>query len=251
MPYVAPRRAVSTATTITVNSNATALRTAAAATSSGTFNEFIQTTFWTRYPHPLAGSYPAGNFYDCNVGEDGAISSNHTHIDYGGKWCYYPGNGTAGTRKAAFMANGANPVGSTIPIYSWQWNTLAVYDEASNTWSTQRGITAPDEVNPECIVHILHNNTIDTNTGILYKKKFRGDENIYRYNLLTSTMLTTARRPTATEPTSYGHDGGLEFIPTRGSSGALWCFHADRNNNTPMISEYGQHRHNCRRQVVS
>jgi hypothetical protein len=231
--YSGPRRKTSTSTTITVNSSATALKTAAANTGSGTFNEFIQTTFWTRYAHPLTGSYPAGNFYDANVGEDAANSTGHTHIDYGGKWCYDPVR-----RKGMFLANGANPVGSTIRIYSYVWNTLGLYDEASNTWTTQRAVKCPDEgADPDCIVHILHNNTIDTAAGILYKMKFRGSEGIMRYNIATNTFLNTIGRPPM-EPTFYGHDGGLEYIPTRGTSGALWCFHADRNNNTPMISEY-------------
>ena len=240
MAYVAPRRAVSTATSVTINADAPSpLLTAANAASSNTFTSFIQNSFWERVTHSLAGSYPPGNFYDCNVGEDGANASGHTHLDYGGKWCYYPGNGAAGTRKAAFMANGANPVGSTIRIYSHVWNTLAIYDEASNTWSTQRGVKAPNEgADPDCIVHILHNNTIDYTTGILYKKKFRGTDEILRYNLLTDTMLNTIPTAVGIEPNAYSHDGAMEFIPTRGASGALWLHCVDRNTDRPMLAEY-------------
>jgi hypothetical protein len=230
MPYVPPRRTTSTATTLTVNSTATALRTAAAATSSGGFNEFIQTSFWTRYPHPLVGSYPAGNFYDANVGEDAANSTGHTHVDYGGKWCYDPTS-----RKGMFMANGANPVGSTIRIYSYVWNTLALYDEASNTWSTQRAIKAPNEgADPDCIVHILHNNTIGN--GVLYKKKFRTAE-ILRYNIAGNSFLDTIASPDSLEA-NYSRDGALEWIPTRGTVGTLWLFSTDRNTDRPFLAEY-------------
>jgi hypothetical protein len=234
MPWTPPRRATSTATTVTVNSSATALKTAAAATGSGTFNEFIQTTFWTRYAHPLTGSYPAGNFYDANVGEDAANSTGHTHIDYGGKWCYDPVR-----RKGMFLANGANPVGSTIRIYSHVWNTLALYDEASNTWSTQRAVKCPDEgADPDCIVHILHNNTIDATNGILYKKKFRGADRIMRYDIANNTFLNTIPTAVGIEPDNYAHDGAMEWIPTRGTGGALWLFCVDRNNDRPRLAEY-------------
>jgi hypothetical protein len=233
-----PRRAMSGSVTVEVTAN-TPLKSAAAATASGSFNLFLQNSFWERSPHPLTGSYPAGNFFDANPGEDAANSTGHTHIDYGGKWCYDPVR-----RKGMFLANGANPVGQSpnpsdrIRIYSYVWNTLALYDEQSNTWSTQRAVKCPDEgADPDSIVHILHNNTIDAAAGILYKMKFRGSEGIMRYNIGTNTFLNTIGRPPL-EPSAYGHDGGLEWIPTRGASGALWCFHADKNNNTPMISEY-------------
>jgi hypothetical protein len=228
-----PRRAMSGSVTVE-RTTTTALKTAAAATASGAFNLFIQPTFWTRYPHPLVGSYPAGNFYDANVGEDAANATGHTHIDYGGKWCYDPVR-----RKAMFLANGANPVGSTIRIYSHVWNTLGLYDEASNTWSTQRAVKCPDEgADPDCIVHILHNNTIDVTNGILYKKKFRGTDRIMRYDIAANAFLNTIPTAVGIEPDAYGHDGALEWIPTRKSSGALWLHCVDRQTDRPMIAEY-------------
>lgn len=195
----------------------TALQTAAAGMSSNTFLEFIQNSFWQRSQHPAEAGAPL-DFFDCNMGEDGANALGHTMIDYGGKWCYDPTY-----KQAMYMAVGANPIGQGdgTRAYSYLWNARVVYDEASNLWAAQRSIKCPNEgSDPDVIVHILHNNTIGN--GIHYKGKFRTAE-IMRFNLATQAFIDTIPRPS--NEASYARDGAIEYIPTRGTGqGALWLY---------------------------
>lgn len=210
----------------------TALQTAAAGMSSNTFLEFIQSSFWTRTAHPAEAGAPL-DFFDCNVGEDGANALGHTMIDFGGKWVYDPTG-----KQGMYMAVGANPTGQgggTRP-YSYLWNARVVYDEASNTWTAARSIKCPNEgSDPDVLVHILHNNAIDISGRVHYKKKFRTAE-IMRFNLQTQAFIDTI--PSPSNEASGDRSGALEFIPTRGTVGTLWLYGVDSGTDRGRIWEW-------------
>lgn len=222
-------RITSQATTITVAAPSMALKSAIAAVRSGSFVEFNQPSLWTRVPDPR-GNPP--NYYPANPTEDGANYVGHTMIDYGGKWCWDPV-----TRRGMWAGNGANPGGAGVRIYSHQYNTHAIYDESTNVWSVQRGVKGTNEgSDPDCIVHVLHNNAIDVGGRRFYKKKFRSDE-IMVYNLDTRQWLENLPGPSSLEA-SYSRDGAMEVISSRGTKGALWVLATSRATDHSRLVEY-------------
>jgi hypothetical protein len=222
-------RITSNATTITVAAPSKALQSAIASMRSDSFLEFNQTSLWTRLADPRG---PAPDFYPANPTEDGANYAGHTMIDYGGKWCWDPV-----AKQGMWAGNGANPAGKNVRIYSHLYNTHSIYDEASNTWTAYRGIRGPNEgPDPDCIVHVLHNNAIDVVGRRFFKKKFRTDE-IMVYDLDRRVWLDTIAGPGAYEA-SYGRDGAMEVIPTRGARGSLWVLATSRSTDHSRLVEY-------------
>lgn len=222
-------RITSQATTITVTEPSQALASAIAGLRSGSFVEFNQQSLWTRVPDSR-GSPP--NFYPANPTEDGANYVGHTMIDYGGKWCWDPV-----TRTGMWAGNGANPGGSSVRIYSYLYNTHAVYEESTNRWTVRRGIKGSNEgADPDCIVHVLHNNAIDVAGRRFYKKKFRSDD-ILVYDLDSRQWLNTITGPAALEA-SYGRDGAMEVVPTRGARGSIWVLATSRSTDHSRLVEY-------------
>jgi hypothetical protein len=222
-------RITSQATTITVAAPSMALRSAIAGMRNNSFVEFNQGSLWSRTPDPR-GSAP--DFYPANPTEDGANNVGHTMIDYGGKWCWDPV-----TRRGMWAGNGANPAGRSVRIYSHLYNVHSVYEEGTNSWTATRGIKGPNEgADPDCIVHVLHNNAIDVVGRRFYKKKFRTDE-IMVYDLDNRQWLNTMPGPGALEA-SYARDGAMEVVPTRGSKGALWVLATSKSSDHSRLVEY-------------
>lgn len=222
-------RITSLATTITVTSPSMALRAAIAGLRSGSFVEFNQASLWARTTDPRGGP---PDFYAANPTEDGANYVGHTMIDYGGKWCWDPV-----TRRGMWAGNGANPAGRNVRIYSHLYNVHSVYDELTNGWTASRGIKCPNEgSDPDCIVHVLHNNAIDVVGRRFFKKKFRTDD-IMVYDLDGRQWLNTFPGPSAFEAT-YARDGAMEVVPNRGARGALWVLATSRNTDHSRLVEY-------------
>jgi len=222
-------RITSKATTITVAAPSMALKAAIASMRSGTFLEFNQKSLWTRVADPRGA---APDFFPANPTEDGANCVGHTMIDYGGKWCWDPV-----AKQGMWAGNGANPAGKSVRIYSHLYNTHSIYDEATNTWTAYRGVKGTNEgSDPDCIVHVLHNNALDAAGRRFFKKKFRTDQ-IMVYNLETRQWIDTIPGPGAFEA-SYGRDGAMEVIPTRGTKAALWVLSTSKATDHSRLVEY-------------
>lgn len=215
------RRAMSGSTTVAVTGT-TALKTAIGAMSSGAFVDFVQPSFWTRTKDLREPNFtddegdPCQDYRWSSPTEQGDAghSLGYTLLDWGGKVCY---DSTA--RRVMWAANGANPIGTNVRIYSWQYSKYTWYDEQTNTWGQERGIKGDNEgADPDCIVHMLGNNCIDTAGRRFFKKKFRDDRILVR-NLTTGTWTTIA---IGAIEANGNRSGGLEFVPGRGASGMLW-----------------------------
>lgn len=244
MPYQTPRRAVSSATTITVTSTGPSLlEQAIAATTPGTWNAtpFSDSTMWTRVRDPrepnasAAPGDPVQDFYWSNPFEDGANQLGHTLLDWGGKIAY-----DRIGRRVMFAACGANPGGTNWPMYSYQYDKASTYDEATNSWSVERGPIAVND-NPsglQGIVHMLGNNCIDVEGRRFFKKRFRTASTLVK-NLTTGvwTRLDFGNQSSGDREATSDRSGGLDFIPTRGASGMLWSFWKRHSSDMGILVE--------------
>lgn len=216
--YLAPRRVISTATTITLQSATTALSKAAEAAPSQAFTQFDGRGLSARSPHPTSG-------VPCNVTEDG-FAAGHTAIGWGAKGCYDPT-----TKRVMWASTGANVIGTAN---ARAYDTLAIYDEAANNggglWSDSRGFYASNSATSTtaAIGHLYDSLCIDVTGRKFYKQTFPSSVNeLWVYDLDAGTWLAVTGAPQY----SSARLGALEFIPTRGANGAIWCC-ARNNANT-------------------
>lgn len=206
----------SSPTTVTVSTSL--LQVTAGQMAANTFTAFEQPSLSARSPHPKSGLL-------CDVTEDGAAYLGHTAIDWAGKGCY-----DSIGRKVMWASCGAgnNSAGGAA------YNTHAVYSEASNTWTAVRGFQAPGEGNTNPIGHMYDSNCIDSAGRRFYKKKFGAPE-ILVYDLNAAKWVDCL--PSPGDEASYARDGGMDFIPTRGATGALWLISWRSGDNLPQLWE--------------
>lgn len=242
-------RILSTPTTITIASGASAsiLKQAAAVTSSNTFRSFtgaaVDTTadaaaqfnaggLGYQTPHYYTGT-PVGPFSDgqaANGNLDGgpASAGNKTCIDWCGKGVYDPIG-----RQIMLAGTGAYGSVADTPI-----NTRSVYNEATATWSVERGFRTVDETDASNgSGHTYDGNCIDVTGRRFFKKKFARE--VYVKDLTTGfsqggSVGWTKISYSSGEPSGYGYDAGLEWIPARSR---LWIRGIYSANNSAALHE--------------
>jgi hypothetical protein len=189
----------------------TALGTAAAALASNAFSTITGTNITATSAHPDSG-------LDTSWFEDGRPPGAVTMLGYYGKGCYDPT-----TRRALWMSSGYSTSGnSNLDSSGRRWNTMPTYTESSNQWSAVRGFRAADETDTtNALGHGYDSNCIDVTGRRLYKyKNYHGG--IYVHNLDTGAFLSTIAPPGGLNSNNWWPP--MEFIPTRGTSGALWLW---------------------------
>jgi hypothetical protein len=222
MPYVAPRRVTSTATTIGVNAAATSVLQQKAQSASAGFTAFHGHSTLDATDATLSSSAGGLNFAVahptsgilCDPTEDGASSAAHTAIDWGAKGVYDPTS-----RKVMWASCGAGNNFAGGKVY----NTQPIYHETganAGTWTVNRNFQSPNESNTNPIVHLYDGNAIDVAGRRFYRNKFP-ESLVMAYDLDAQAWVNGFAG--APEAGSY-RTGALEFIPTRGSNGALWCY---------------------------
>jgi hypothetical protein len=228
-----PRRTTSTATSLTVTAPATTALQIAVQTAGFDSNEFLvfhgQTNLTAQYglgyeqPHPLEGTNPPA-FFDCDPTEDGASSSSHTAIDWAAKGLYDP------TSKRVFWAScgaGNNFSGGYV------YNTMPLYDETLNRWTVSRAFRGANETTSATpIVHMYDGNALDVSGRRFYRKKLSSRE-IMVYDLANEVWLNNIFY-SGGEPTSYGGDAGMDWIPSRNR---LWIRGIQSGTNDPILFE--------------
>jgi hypothetical protein len=203
-------------TTVTVSTSA--LQIAAGTLTPGAFAAFEQPSLSARSPHSVSGKL-------CDVTEDGASFSGHTAIDWAGKGCYDPV-----TRRVMWASCGAGNNVSGGAAY----NTQAIYSEASNAWTARRGFQAPGESNSNPIVHMYDSNCLHVQGRRFYKKKFSAGE-ILEFDLDADAWRGVLATPS--DEASYARDGGMDVVPTRGTSGAIWLVSWRSSDDRPQLWE--------------
>lgn len=217
-----PRRATSTATTITVNSSATALSTAAAGVASNGFSAFLGNGSTTTTVHPISG-------LNVTPFEDGSTPSSNYVLGWSGKGWYDPA-----LQRAGFLGTGA---GSNNYEGAWLENTYTRFDETTNLWTApHRAERPPNDLDPllRGWVHQYDSNCID----LVGRKVYRKDGSRGRfvvYNLTTDTQENAITVTPVNNGTYWW--GAMDCIPSRGTAGALWYF-GWGSGNTIAIWEY-------------
>ncbi|MGH6963828.1 MAG: hypothetical protein ACREE0_05060 [Phenylobacterium sp.] len=203
------------------------LQQEAQATSSNTFRAFTGGGLSTRAAHPFTGTLVdptedgQSNSGDIDMTTGAGPDGKKTAIDWAGKGCY-----DSQARKVMWAGTGAEGSVASTPI-----NTHAIYDEDSNTWSVVRGWTAGGEgTSDDGSGHMYDGNCIDVTGRRFFKKKFQ--RAIYVKNLTTGawTKLTYS----SGEPSSYGWDAGMDYIPSRDR---LWIRGLRGSDNGSAIHE--------------
>lgn len=242
-------RVLSTPTTITITggSSPTILKQAAAATASDSFRTFtgalLDTTADAAAQFNAGGlSYRTAHYYTGTlVGpfEDGQAAAgdlsggpggagNKTCVDWCGKGVYDPTG-----RKAMVAGTGAFGSVASTPI-----NTRSVYDEATATWAVERGFRTSDENDAtDGSGHTYDGNCIDVSGRRFFKKKFA--RSIYIKDLTTGfsqggSVGWTKVSYSSGEPSGYGWDAGLEWIPARSR---LWIRSIHSADNSAALHE--------------
>jgi hypothetical protein len=227
MPAVVfPRRATSTATTISVVSASTALSAAAAAVTSNTFSAFSGGGLSTRSAHPTSG-------FQCDVTEDGSLSQGRTTLDWAGNGVYDPT-----TKRVMFSGKG---IGNSNGDYIY--NTQAIYNETTDSWSATRGFRASDQVGSSRPTgHQYDGNALCLISRRHYRKQFTDDSGfgsgpILQFNLDTNTWGPMIAPP-SNDDASLGN-GALESVEDKTGigAGALWYLSSTNSSGSARISE--------------
>lgn len=210
--WLPPRRAISTATTVTISAPpTTALESAVAALnvaypSGNGFSVFVGSGLSTRVAHPVTGTL-------VDPTEDGQAASgdtsggpgpdgNKTAIDWAGKGCY-----DSQGKKVMWAGTGAFGAVANTPI-----NTMALYDETTNTWSAVRSWTAGGETSSDDGTgHMYDGNCIDVTGRRFFKKKFARAAYVRDLTNGSWSKITWS----SGEPSGYGWDAGMDYIPAR------------------------------------
>jgi hypothetical protein len=223
--YKMPGRVTSAPTTITVNSGATALSTAAGSLGADSFVQFHGADLNLRVAHPFASDPLIGDD-NPQVTEDGAGNANPS-VDWAAKGCY-----DSQTKRAMWAGCGQ---GSNGAAGSYVRNTHAIYEENYNNgagrWTSSRGWLPSGSSHTAATNHLYDGLCIDVTGRKLYKSVLNFNE-IAVCDLDAMTWSTIAGAP----QDSALRTGALEFIPTRGASGALWCY--GESSNVQKIWEY-------------
>lgn len=145
-------------------------------------------------------------------------------LGYCGKGCFDPVN-----LRALFMGCGAsNGSWQNDASGAYQVNTRPIFSAPGNAWSVDRAFRGAGEATTQpAIGHMYDGNAIDVSGRRLYKAR-NDTADIYVYDLDTGAMLATIAGPAALNTSLGVH--GLEFVPTRGSSGALWLLSHNTSN---------------------
>lgn len=213
MTYAPPRRWTSSATTVTINSTATALSAAAAALSSNSWGVFLgPTTPTAQYGLSYEQNHPVSGLA-CDPTEDGSQTTGHSAISWFGKGCYDPT-----TKRVTWASTGA---GNLYPG-GYVYNTQPFYDEALNRWTVSRGFRSLNEAssNADPTGHGYDNNCISVSRRRLYKTKLSQCE-IMVYDLDNNTWLNQIDGAYFANLEGYSSPGAMDYIPSRD---ALWRF---------------------------
>lgn len=178
-----------------------------------------------RVAHPITGTLvdptEDGQAASGNVSGGPGPDGNKVCIDWAGKGCYDP---TA--KKVMWAGTGAFGAVADTPI-----NTMAIYDETSATWSSVRSWTAGSETSgSDGTGHMYDGNCIDYTGRRFFKKKFARE--IYVRNLTTGAW--TKLSYSTGEPSGYGFDAGMDYIPSRDR---LWIRSIFSANDTSALHE--------------
>jgi hypothetical protein len=207
------------------NNLPTALATAAASMASNAFAVFAGGGLSTRVAHPVTGTL-------VDPTEDGQAASgdtsggpgpdgNKTAIDWAGKGCY-----DSQGKKVMWAGTGAFGAVANTPI-----NTMALYDETTNTWSAVRSWTAGGETSSDDGTgHMYDGNCIDVTGRRFFKKKF--SRSVYVRDLTTGSWSKITW--SSGEPSGYGWDAGMDYIPGRDR---LWVRGIRGSDNASALFE--------------
>lgn len=208
-----PRRATSTPITVTVASATTQLSIEAGLTASNQFRAFTGGGLSTRSAHPVTG-------FNCDPTEDGQQANGKTAIDWCGKGCYDPVG-----RRVMWAGTGAEGGVANTPI-----NTMALYAEATNSWSAVRSwATGGETTSTDGTGHTYDSNCIDVSGRRFFKRKF-SEDSIYVRDLTTSAWSKLAISGAVAH---YG-DCGMDYIP---SLGRLWIRTRRTSTANPLLLE--------------
>jgi hypothetical protein len=148
----------------------------------------------------------------------------HTAIDWAAKGLYDP------TSKRVFWAScGAG----NMNVGQYIYNTMPTYDEAQNRWTVSRGFRSANEsTSAGPIGHIYDGHALDVAGRRFYRKRF-GPREIMVYDMANNVWLNSFTY-SGGEPSSYGGDAGMDFIPT---TGKLWIRAIQSGTDAPLLFE--------------
>lgn len=205
-----------------------ALSDAAEGMSSNSFLSFMGTVP-ARANHPTSG-------YSVNVFEDGKAPAAAQTFGYSGKGCYDPTK-----RKVLWMCTGASYGIGNDSSGAYVYNTRPIYTESTDAWTCDRSFKATNEdTTAACISHQYDSNCINVNGRKLYKWHGFGG-GIYEYDLDSGAMGALIDGPSGTNETVTAV-WAMEFIPTRGTQGAIWLLAYETSANADLgLWEYTLH----------
>lgn len=234
-----PRRAISTDTAINITSSQTLLSQKAATLASNSLALFlgrslIQATDLTLAVQAGGLSYRSPHYYtgtNVDPTEDGQTANdisgppggdgNKTAVDWAGKGCY-----DSQGKKIYWASTGAFGAVASTPI-----NKLTTYDETSAAWSAERGFAPGGETTSDNgSGHHYDGNCIDVTGRRFFKKKFAREA--YVRDLTNGSWSKFSW--SSGEPSAYGQDGGMEWIPSRNR---LWVRSIYSANDSSMLME--------------
>lgn len=237
--WLPPRFKASGSSTVSITGTSTVLGQKAAAMSSNTFAVFLgssttQATDLTlsaqsgglnfRQAHYLTGTMvdptEDGQAAGGNTSGGPGGAGNKTAVDWAGKGCY-----DSQGKQVLFAGTGAFGSVADTPI-----NRLAIYDETTALWSVDRGFAPSETTSDDGSGHTYDGNCIDVSGRRFFKKKFA--RAFYVKNLATNSWSKVTY--SSGEPSSYGYDAGMEYIPSRDR---LWIRSIYSANNSSMLME--------------
>jgi len=216
-------RITSAATTISLQApGVTALEIAARESTAtfpyNSFKAFLGDDFLITTTHPVTGVV-------VEFTEDGAGAAN-TAIDWAGKGCY-----DSKAKRVMWMSTGQG-INGTAGTYVR--HTHAIYDENDSSngtrqgrWSANRAFQPPG-LSTVAVGHMYDSQCIDVTGRRFYKASFN-ENKIAVCDLDSLAWIASFDGP---PQDYYLRTGALEFIPTRGSNGALWCYGQSLNVRT-------------------
>jgi hypothetical protein len=204
---------------------ASTLSDAIDAMATNSFAQFDGGGLTSTSTHPILGT----TVRPMDDGKGGSAVPIH---HYSGKGCYDPIG-----RRVLMMATGYSVDGfQNADASARRCNVLPMYDEATNNWSAlARGFRQADGADTDiALVHMYDGNCIAANRRQLIKKSLYYPS-LYVYDLAGNQMLNALAGPSP-QSGSQATDG-IEFIPTRGSYGAIWWW-GWNNNNALLLREF-------------